>query len=74
MGCAVGFQAWGPPIGPVARVCQPASSDKPVGFGSSAAALHAYRMFPLSEPNNTEIGCTIIMSNIKIVNTVVMTT
>lgn len=45
------FQAWGPPVGPVVRVYQPASLDKPVDSGSSAVLLHASQTFSQSGPN-----------------------
>lgn len=46
-----GFQALGPPAGPAARACQPASSDRLVCSGSSVVLLHACQMFAQSEPN-----------------------
>lgn len=52
----MGFQASGPPVGLVAHVCQPASEDKPVGSGSSAALRHASQTFPLSGPNREREG------------------
>lgn len=53
---AVGFPAWGPPVGPVVRVYQPASLDKPVGSGSSAVLLHASQTFSQSGPNREPKG------------------
>lgn len=48
------FQAWGPPVGPVVRVYQPASLDKPVDSGSSAVLLRASQTFSQSGPTESQ--------------------
>lgn len=61
----VGFPAWGPPAGPVARVCQPASLNMPVGSGSSAERLRVSQMFLLSGPSGDENRDWIITRDVK---------